>query len=393
MVLHACLALTIALYSPEALSHQNGGRGGNGDRGGERSGRGGWGNQSWFNKENYRQLNQFDEKFQSEKQTATEPARNQEDEARGTGKETKSAQKDSLRQSNQQAAPPQDTYSERASQNYRAAAVATRTLGLIASAEGLFNVIRNDIRIGEDVQKEGAPHTAAGDTLIATGLRSLEAGEKLGALGHRDNEGSVTELEPEIMNDPLSRELMASLAQMTGHSESELVDRILDSKGEVEILSKHFPAVAKRKAEILAALNSDGEIVLSGSTFETIRGRINFERLRNALMQNSLANRPQPALLATSAVARIPYQSFYSAAARPSPATKDRPQESPLSAIAKARTPASVSEFPGIGENLPSFDLEFSQAELSERSLFEKVRRKYLEIAPTLTGENKNPGR
>jgi len=58
------------------------------------------------------------------------------------------------------------------------------------------------------------------------------------------------------------------------------------------------------------------------------------------------------------------------------------PNPQPGKALA-SRAPASQPEFPNIGENLPSFDLESSQTEeASEFSLFEKVHRKYSEIAP-----------
>lgn len=266
----------------------------------------------------------------------------------------------------------QSQYYAKVAKYYRVASSKTLAVGIVATAEGLGKLGGQGIKIGD------------GDTLVATGLQSLQAGSELkkteeATLNQIKETASPKEVDQELMADPIAEEVITELAQKTGYSQAQVVEKILSTEGDLDRLAQEFEAAAARKEQISqVGQKSEEEVatIIESSKSGALRRKIDFASLRDSLAASVMA-------AGSSLPADEGRPPVDPAEARDAPGVA---AESKPAATVASRAPASQPVFTNLGENLPSFELEQSQYEeaAGEASLFEKVHRKYVEIGPAM---------
>lgn len=392
------LGLILALLAPSVHAHKGGGRGGNGnggrdgrgDHGGGRDGRndrdGGSGRE---NNSNYGGGSNLG----NNNKPATTPTSNSNDDSVQNMpgkpkpqepdyedqkylpiyKPAQSTYGQSYPSAQAAASLAQAEYFANLAKYYKAASRKTLALGIVTTAEGLGKILDGGIKKGD------------GDTLVASGLKSLEAGEELRkteeeTLSKIEETAEPKEVDAELIADPLAEEVITDLAAKTGYSKAEVIEKILGSKGSLDALAEDFESAISRKSEIDLAKSvspEDLEAILADTKSGALRKKINFASLREMLTTS--------ATVAKGAGPADWKKQWGHASAASGPWAVVAADPASAKKLASSRAPASQPEFLNLGENLPSFDLEQGELEeANELSLFEKVHRKYAEIAPSM---------
>jgi hypothetical protein len=369
----AAMVLALALNSAAAEAHSRGGNGG-------RDGRGDREDRNFYNNTYNKPSTVTTEPKEQIAPAEPVPTKATDPYDMGGGTPIKTPVKDSdsanpllvkyqLQNSGYSTEQAQAEYFAKVAEYYKRASAKTLALGVVATAEGLGQMAANGTKIGD------------GGTLVAAGLKSLEAGEQMKlseqeVMSKIQAEASAKELDEELMADPLAEEVIEHLVKTTGYSRAEAIEKILNSRGDLDALAAEFESAAQGKEQIdLAKQTSEADLtgIIEASKSGALRRKINFASLREALTTSAtLAKKAPPAdwkkQWASLATAQ-PARNVSAGSAQP----------------AATRAPASQPEFLNLGENLPSFELEESQSEEAyETSLFEKVHRKYAEIAPSM---------
>lgn len=271
----------------------------------------------------------------------------------------------------QEAGQAQSQYYAKVARYYRVASSKTLAVGIVATAEGLGKAAAGGIRIGD------------GDTLVAAGLQSLQAAGELkkteeATLNQIKETASPKEVDQELMADPIAEEVITDLAQKTGYSQAQVIEKILSSDGDLDRLAQEFDTAALRKEQISqVGQKSEEEVatIIESSKSGALRRKIDFASLRDALAASVMAAGSSPPMDEGKPPAEP---------AEAGEALGVAVESKPAATVARA--PASQPVFTNLGENLPSFELEQSQYEeaAGEASLFEKVHRKYVEIGPSM---------
>lgn len=269
----------------------------------------------------------------------------------------------------------QTEYFLKVTEYYKAASAQTLALGVVATAEGLGQLGPAGTQVGD------------GETLIAAGLKSLEAGELMKraeqeAAGRIQAEASAKAADEELMDDAITDEVIDRLVKKTGYTKAEIIDKILSSRGSLDALAEEFEAAGRHREQIeLAQQAGDSGLdeAIEASKSGALRRKIQFASLREALTTSAtVAKGPAPAEWKKQWVRLATAQASV------------KPEVSEGKRQDAARAPASMpTEFPNLGENLPSFEQEQSQSDaFEEASLFEQVHRKYTEIGPSMRRPN-----